>query len=522
MYMLAPSTHSSLPTSSTWRLRGPDLTLAKSPQWSFSSLDEQVYPSPPMSNSPTTPRRSSHFTEQDRSASGVEETVVGSVLPPSRSIQTRSGFMAGQVLPVPAPQGQARHVYASQPGPYFEQRYELQPRPLASTQHLGQPYSEGMPLGMHAPAPMLGMQPPRTQLLASPYAGPTSISAVASSRFPRTSRRAKAHVAKACQNCKKAHLSCDDARPCARCVGSGKQATCIDVEHKKRGRPRLRDDRDRPEVRAQSTSQAPHSIQAPTTGLGHRRAEPFRILRSHDSEDRERGGLPAGVPQMAYSSRSYAQLEPPIGEAGSYYTQGLETSSPPPPPLVAYLNLNLRILKANDTFRDLLADGRDVRGRMLSDFMASGHDEALQRLQSELRDERSRREPTFLPSIFPDEQEQNAVQGLDEWDLEGCAGIRRSQQHIQLRPIKRPNGEDACSYQAGKDVHIFCHHYFATVHLTTGPNTTGSLCESSAVRDGTGHVDSPHNTRIARSHLLQPGTSISLHFRTIFAFFQPT
>ena len=33
----------------------------------------------------------------------------------------------------------------------------------------------------------------------------------------------KAHIASACVNCKKAHLSCDSARPCARCVASGKQ-----------------------------------------------------------------------------------------------------------------------------------------------------------------------------------------------------------------------------------------------------------------------------------------------------------
>lgn len=38
-------------------------------------------------------------------------------------------------------------------------------------------------------------------------------------------RKSKAHVASACVNCKRAHLSCDVNRPCARCVASGKQVS---------------------------------------------------------------------------------------------------------------------------------------------------------------------------------------------------------------------------------------------------------------------------------------------------------
>ena len=45
------------------------------------------------------------------------------------------------------------------------------------------------------------------------------------------------HVRKACIHCKKAHLACDEARPCKRCLHLGKP-DCIDVEHKRRGRPR--------------------------------------------------------------------------------------------------------------------------------------------------------------------------------------------------------------------------------------------------------------------------------------------
>jgi hypothetical protein len=40
-------------------------------------------------------------------------------------------------------------------------------------------------------------------------------------------RKAKTHVASACVNCKRAHLSCDVQRPCARCTASGKQVSFL-------------------------------------------------------------------------------------------------------------------------------------------------------------------------------------------------------------------------------------------------------------------------------------------------------
>jgi hypothetical protein len=45
------------------------------------------------------------------------------------------------------------------------------------------------------------------------------------------------HVRRACVHCKKAHLACDEGRPCRRCLHLGK-TDCVDVEHKRRGRPR--------------------------------------------------------------------------------------------------------------------------------------------------------------------------------------------------------------------------------------------------------------------------------------------
>jgi hypothetical protein len=56
----------------------------------------------------------------------------------------------------------------------------------------------------------------------------TATSSVAEQGLTRSGRKSRGHVASACVNCKKAHLSCDVQRPCSRCVASGKQvrSTC--------------------------------------------------------------------------------------------------------------------------------------------------------------------------------------------------------------------------------------------------------------------------------------------------------
>ncbi|KAI7879753.1 hypothetical protein K492DRAFT_208017 [Lichtheimia hyalospora FSU 10163] len=54
-------------------------------------------------------------------------------------------------------------------------------------------------------------------------------------------RATKSHVPAACVHCQRAHLACDVERPCKRCVQAGREDSCFDVQHKKRGRPRRRD-----------------------------------------------------------------------------------------------------------------------------------------------------------------------------------------------------------------------------------------------------------------------------------------
>ncbi|OBZ84656.1 Transcription activator of gluconeogenesis ERT1-2 [Choanephora cucurbitarum] len=68
------------------------------------------------------------------------------------------------------------------------------------------------------------------------YKRPTEITTTRPSK-----RSYKAHVPSACVNCKIAHLACDVSRPCKRCVALNKTETCQDMQHKKRGRPKLKE-----------------------------------------------------------------------------------------------------------------------------------------------------------------------------------------------------------------------------------------------------------------------------------------
>eukprot|EP00465_Bigelowiella_longifila_P015600 CAMPEP_0185255894 /NCGR_PEP_ID=MMETSP1359-20130426/4957_1 /TAXON_ID=552665 /ORGANISM="Bigelowiella longifila, Strain CCMP242" /LENGTH=429 /DNA_ID=CAMNT_0027840109 /DNA_START=35 /DNA_END=1324 /DNA_ORIENTATION=+ len=45
-------------------------------------------------------------------------------------------------------------------------------------------------------------------------------------------------VKRSCINCKLAKTRCDNERPCRRCLRTGREATCVDSVHKKRGRKR--------------------------------------------------------------------------------------------------------------------------------------------------------------------------------------------------------------------------------------------------------------------------------------------
>ncbi|KAM4056925.1 hypothetical protein HRG_003783 [Hirsutella rhossiliensis] len=194
---------------------------------------------------------------------------------------------------------------------------------------------------------------------------------------PKSQRKTKGHVASACVPCKRAHLRADQLataqRPCSRCLSNGKEDACVDVQHKKRGRPRLRDDRDA----RYDPLRAPHY--------------PDLSLRRPLSTYAPGGPVAQGSDEMI--QRHYVERAPD----GSIY-------SPPPLPAgypepVAYLTMGMDFAKASPTFLDAIS-AVSVTSRKLSDVAAGTEAEKIFGMQNRLLGEQKRREPNYLPPIL--------------------------------------------------------------------------------------------------------------------------
>jgi hypothetical protein len=199
-------------------------------------------------------------------------------------------------------------------------------------------------------------------------------------------------------------------RPCSRCLTNGKEEACIDVQHKKRGRPRLRDEREqRFEGLGQTFApQADHSIRRPislystsdsilTHSDALHRSQSYRVLKSQSG------------PPMA---PRYLEHAPP-GDASLYRgqmhpTPGSVTQQDPP---CAYMHMDLQISSASRSFCDALGMPQ-VLGRKLHDMVASNDRDKIYRLQRVFDEERQEREPNYLPPIIPRSEEDRVIQSI--------------------------------------------------------------------------------------------------------------
>jgi hypothetical protein len=213
-----PTLHSSTPFGPS---SDPDNGLAKlSQKFSPARSEHHGYPSPPMSEPHSPTRRPAQTVESHHR----HYAAPAAAPPPGEgpvSLPTPSSAHFDPRPPGPfQPHSQQRPLYPGEPLPRH-QPYHYQPgRPVEHTSYGAGPAPQSYPY----PYPS-----PRTPsyLGAGPHAGlqaqPGTMIAPPPGRSTKPARRTKAHVASACVNCKKAHLSCDIQRPCGRCVASGKQ-----------------------------------------------------------------------------------------------------------------------------------------------------------------------------------------------------------------------------------------------------------------------------------------------------------
>lgn len=154
-----------------------------------------AYPSPPMSNPPSPSRP---FVTISSGVSFEQQTA-----------------LAEPSLPAVADLPATLAPLSSSPS------QQQAPLPLSGA---ARPLADAVPSDVSAPSagPSFCALPSGQSVFAISPA-PTSGTGTSASTTTRVGRKAKAHVASACTNCKRAHLSCDAPRPCTRCVTSGKQ-----------------------------------------------------------------------------------------------------------------------------------------------------------------------------------------------------------------------------------------------------------------------------------------------------------
>ncbi|KAJ3505788.1 hypothetical protein NM208_g16155 [Fusarium decemcellulare] len=334
----------------------------------------RAYPSPPMSGSPPLPPKPPQDVG-DRGQVPVgypnpnrQDAHRGSLTqqPPvdhrgPMNMQPTLPRLFQQDAPEASPYSYRRlEESAPRPGPYV-------PAPPS----MSQPTSYIPPTGPGGPAPYpVSARPPVAE--GQPMTS------------PKSQRKTKGHVASACVPCKRAHLRCDAQRPCSRCITNGKEESCVDVQHKKRGRPRLRDDRDT-------------------------RYDPARFPHSQDAAARRPLSIyPSGIPIGPGDHMAPRYVERTPNTDTTPYGAPLAASPRAAEP-VAFLNMKMDFAKASPTFME--AVGHSVlQGQNLGDIVIPAERDKVLSIRSQLIEEQTRKEPNYLPPILA--RLDHIIQGL--------------------------------------------------------------------------------------------------------------
>ncbi|KAF9740819.1 hypothetical protein PMIN02_007281 [Paraphaeosphaeria minitans] len=415
---LPPPTSLSASPYGRYQELGSDLVKFP-PQFSPGRPEQHSYPSPPMSDSLSPARRPAHVAEAE--GHSCQLRLHEPRLHEPRPHPPPSSLLDPRSANIPQGIAQQRPLYPGEsqvrgPPMHYQPARALDP-PYGSV-HVAQNYVYGYP--PPNVSQYLGSQgAPGPQVQQGAIITPQPL------RQAKPARRTKAHVASACVNCKKAHLSCDVQRPCGRCVASGKQDTCKDVQHKKRGRPKLRDDKEfgrSEEARTAPTLLLGSLTQSGSDALGqqspfttvHRAAEPYRVLASTRDEETSKLHLQPAAITTTHPPRvgSFSGL------AASPYSgiPNLAYQSMP----VAFLDLDLVIQKTNQAFQDLIGFLGDARGKTLVELLETRQHDVLQQLRTELRMERDEREPAYMAPITPVGQDpmQPVMQSVADKDVD--------------------------------------------------------------------------------------------------------
>lgn len=143
----------------------------------------------------------------------------------------------------------------------------------------------------------------------------------------------------------------------------------------------------------------------------HRRQESFRSLRSQGSDT-----------SAVASSPTYPHPPPPtVTDAflGARLKPQFSTIPPWYEVPTAYLNLDLVIIKANRSYRQIMLGGAEVAGRQIAEIAAPIDGESFANIRNRLRSEREAHDPAYMPPIM--HPGHDPLQGAREAEVERYA-----------------------------------------------------------------------------------------------------
>lgn len=157
----------------------------------------------------------------------------------------------------------------------------------------------------------------------------------------------------------------------------------MDVQHKKRGRPRLREESNTHEVDfgleysdGEHYSNRNGTVSAPQ--LGPRRSKSFRELRSQPDNPYDDSRSKPADPGYPLNQPSQGANRLPASQMPSHLSQNTPT---------AFLTPDFRVAEHNHAFADALGLACSANGQLLTDLVISSEGGKIQRLQAALRAE---------------------------------------------------------------------------------------------------------------------------------------
>ncbi|KAI9723926.1 MAG: hypothetical protein M1812_000644 [Candelaria pacifica] len=252
--------------------------------------------------------------------------------------------------------------------------------------------------------------------ITSPELQATSLSGQSALVATNANRGSKAHVPAACVNCQKAHLRCSIQRPCPRCTSMGKADTCVDVQHKKRGRPRLRDGRGLRSDAAEAVPSRPESFeripsfpQSSSSPMEHLRSSgsPIAVI-SRDGDSTETTIETNRRPSK--KSRDCPQHVAPRSQPLAVVHGRLEGAA------IALLNLDLIIVRSSQSLGRALGREIELNGKNLLDIVPGAARDRVLKLRRRLQDECHYQDPNYRRISINDEI--RLIQSVEEVDIE--------------------------------------------------------------------------------------------------------